>query len=239
MSQRTIAFDVEPSEWRYRLRLARYKAMAEAVAKYALERSGQLDLLDVGVGRGRSLRFIEGEGVAERFRFYGVDNSDRRLESVYRPSRWRLVKADVEAGLPYAADAFDVCLCEQVLEHLDRPAVVVAEIARVLRPGGLAILGVPTFPPGAAGLRQWAVQTLRRRFGIRRSHCQTFTCRSFVKLVEGGGLLSVVDRRGFRVLSGGPLAPLEDFAWWYRFNRRIGRAVPWLCTEVQVLSRKR
>src|SRR3990172_1685548 len=43
MSQRTMAFDVEPSERRYRLRLARYKGLAEAVSQYAGERGACCD----------------------------------------------------------------------------------------------------------------------------------------------------------------------------------------------------
>jgi hypothetical protein len=46
-----LAFGVEPSERAYRLRLARYKALAETIAAYARETEGQqprLKLLDVG-----------------------------------------------------------------------------------------------------------------------------------------------------------------------------------------------
>jgi SAM-dependent methyltransferase len=45
--------------------------------------------------------------------------------------------------LPIADAAFDVALCTQVLEHVPEPARVLAELARVLRPGGRLYLSVP------------------------------------------------------------------------------------------------
>lgn len=47
------------------------------------------------------------------------------------------------AGLPFGDGVFDSCLCVEVLEHVPDPAVVAREIARVLRPGGRALVTVP------------------------------------------------------------------------------------------------
>ena len=41
------------------------------------------------------------------------------------------------------ADAYDTIVCTQVLQHLPEPARAVGEIARMLKPGGKAILSVP------------------------------------------------------------------------------------------------
>jgi len=46
------------------------------------------------------------------------------------------------------ADAsIDVVLCTQVLEHIPEPVAVVAEIRRVLKPGGRLLLSVPSIFP--------------------------------------------------------------------------------------------
>lgn len=47
--------------------------------------------------------------------------------------------------LPFADESFDSVLCSQVLEHVDRPEVVVQEMARVLKSGGWGIISVPFF----------------------------------------------------------------------------------------------
>jgi SAM-dependent methyltransferase len=46
-------------------------------------------------------------------------------------------------AIPVDDGAFDVVLCTEVLEHVPNPAAVVAEICRVLRPGGTLLLTAP------------------------------------------------------------------------------------------------
>lgn len=232
---------MEPANRLYRLRLARYKALAEAIAAFIHARPDHertLDLLDVGPGSGRSLSFLDAEGVGDRIRFHGLELSEDRISSLCQRARWDLVQADAAQGLPYDNNRFDICICEQILEHLANPADVISEVQRVLRPGGLAIFGVPTFPPGIASLRALGAWIMSRFFGAPQSHVQTFTCRSFCTLIRREHGLALSGRRGFRILSGGLFAPLEDYHWWYALNRRIGQALPSLCTEIQVLCRK-
>jgi SAM-dependent methyltransferase len=50
--------------------------------------------------------------------------------------------ADLHA-LPIAAASFDFVLCTEVLEHVAEPERALAEIARILRPGGGLLLTVP------------------------------------------------------------------------------------------------
>jgi SAM-dependent methyltransferase len=55
-------------------------------------------------------------------------------------------RADIYASglaLPFRANSFDTVLCNEVLEHVPEPSVLMAEIARVLRPGGILILTTP------------------------------------------------------------------------------------------------
>ncbi|HEY1722108.1 MAG TPA: class I SAM-dependent methyltransferase [Magnetospirillaceae bacterium] len=53
-------------------------------------------------------------------------------------------EADLNRGLPFLdSDSFDTVLLTDVLEHIYRPAALVAETYRVLKSGGNLILGVP------------------------------------------------------------------------------------------------
>ncbi len=67
------------------------------------------------------------------------------------------VTADIESPLakvrmdihdiPFEAESFDAVLCNHVLEHVNDDLRAMGEIARVLKPGGYAILLVPFFNP--------------------------------------------------------------------------------------------
>lgn len=54
--------------------------------------------------------------------------------------------ADVQADaalLPFAPAAFDAVLCAELLEHVPDPRPVLAQVRRVLRPGGTLLITVP------------------------------------------------------------------------------------------------
>lgn len=69
----------------------------------------------------------------------------------------RYITADIESPLakvkmdihqiPFEDNSFDAVLCNHVLEHVDNDIQAMSEIARVLKPGGFAILQVPFFHP--------------------------------------------------------------------------------------------
>jgi len=46
-------------------------------------------------------------------------------------------------NLPYGDDVFDCVVCIDVIEHVPRPALVIQESSRVLKPGGYAIFSFP------------------------------------------------------------------------------------------------
>lgn len=68
---------------------------------------------------------------------------------------------------------------------------------------------------------------------------QTFCKRSIIRRLEEQGSLEVEEVRGFRILSGGLLRPLENYYWWYRFSLWLGRIFPSLCIEIQMVLKHR
>lgn len=133
--------------------LAAMKAYMAAAAARALP--GESLVLDVGCGVGFDLARLEAAGLAA----IGVDPSAvmlARAETTsipppagaggptpttpHRPRR--LVQAD-GAHLPFADASLDGCRIERVLQHVEDPAAVVAEVRRVLRPGGFLAVFEP------------------------------------------------------------------------------------------------
>jgi SAM-dependent methyltransferase len=52
---------------------------------------------------------------------------------------------DLTGALPFEGSSFDTVLLTDVLEHIPEPTSLMCEIARILRPSGKLILGVPFF----------------------------------------------------------------------------------------------
>lgn len=239
---RPLAFGVDPTRReRYSLRQARYHALGEDVARLVAARpDAPLKLLDVGLCDGVSMRYLEALPNAERIEFHGVDIDLK--PTIYRPHRWAsLTQGDLLAGLPQIeSDQFDVVICEQVLEHLPKVNLAMAALARVLKPGGTLIVGVPIFPPGFDFLRRHVVPRLDKLVQKRkpRSHLQAFTLKSFLTALVRNCELAIDEVRGFRIISGGVFRSLENYRWWWQFGRATGRRFPGLCTEVQVVGTK-
>lgn len=59
------------------------------------------------------------------------------------------------AQLPFADGFFDLVFCTQVLEYVADPHIVIAEIRRVLRPGGFLLLSAPSMFPRDSDPEYW------------------------------------------------------------------------------------
>jgi ubiquinone/menaquinone biosynthesis C-methylase UbiE len=126
---------------------------------------GMQSILDVGSGAGQILKHLldfadpATEIVGTDLSLTMLRRARRRLKSD-RPS---LVVADLSA-LPFADESFDGITCGYVLEHLPDPAVGLAELARVLKPGGrMLLLTTEDNFSGAWTSRMWCCRTYNRR----------------------------------------------------------------------------
>lgn len=63
--------------------------------------------------------------------------------------------ADITAPLELSTAAFNGCICSHTLEHIEDPAPLLHEIARVVEPGGLLIAIVPHLHRHDAGSHCW------------------------------------------------------------------------------------
>lgn len=73
----------------------------------------------------------------------GVDVDHEALARASERLGIETVWADVEDGLPFEDASFDATVAGELLEHLADPRAAVAEVRRVLRPGGVFVGSVP------------------------------------------------------------------------------------------------
>ena len=101
-------------------------------------------------------------------------DGDPRAEELFKQlqaesgkeQRLQFARADLN-HLPYGDCLFDAISCISVLEHTARPAAIVAELARVLKPGGLLLL---TFDLGLDGVSELTADRLPSLCAALASH---------------------------------------------------------------------
>lgn len=118
-----------------------YEDLCDRIALRALLAGSSGHLLDVGAGFGR---LVDEYGAFEHVTL--VDASPAMIqaarERVGSDPRISIAQADA-AHLPIASGSVDVVVAVRLILHVSDPQAVFAEIARVLRPGGLFVVEFP------------------------------------------------------------------------------------------------
>lgn len=139
-------------------------------------------VLDIGCGSSRIVQTLP--------RVVGMDLAMRKLRWLRAPGR-TLLQGDMN-HLPFKDGAFDAVINSEVIEHIPREDVRLSELVRVIRPGGLLILGTPDY-----GKRLW--RTLEWIYGkvfpggYVKEHINRYTYDGLRRELEEAHGLEVVD----------------------------------------------
>ncbi|OGS06550.1 MAG: hypothetical protein A3J70_15775 [Elusimicrobia bacterium RIFCSPHIGHO2_02_FULL_61_10] len=106
-------------------------------------------VLDVGCGAGNMLEHVDA-------RRTGIDLSETMIERARAKlgNGVELKKMSADT-LDFPDNTFDKVMCSEVIEHVIDPSAVLKEIARVLKPGGIAAVSIPN-----ESLLQWTKSLL-------------------------------------------------------------------------------
>jgi ubiquinone/menaquinone biosynthesis C-methylase UbiE len=163
-------------------------------------------ILEVGAGSGRDAVALASAGAQVVTVDYAVGSLALTADAARRAgARVAVVGADAFA-LPFADATFDVVFHQGLLEHFRAPGPLLAENARVLRPGGLLVVDVP---------QKWHYYTVGKQLLIACGRWfagweTQFSPRELERLVAARGL--VVERT-----YGDWMVP----GLWYRGLRKI------------------
>lgn len=144
-------------------------------------------VLDLGCGEGRHAitAYLEAAvtvvGVDLSLADLGTAASRfREFEDADDPTRSLTLACGSGLGLPFADASFDKVICAEVLEHVPDYRHMLAEIHRVLKPGGQLAVSVPRFGP------EWICWQLSAAYHeVPGGHVRIFRKRELKAAVEG------------------------------------------------------
>jgi SAM-dependent methyltransferase len=166
-------FRLEDVYWWF---IARRQLAVDVVAR---ELAGRHDakLLDVGCGTGSNLAAF-----ADLASVTGVDMSVDALGFCRRRGLESVALSEIER-LPFPDGHFDVISAMDVLEHVDDDLAALAEIRRVLKPGGLLLATVPAYgflwsehDEALKHRRRYTAHELRNKLTIRDLRVERTSC---------------------------------------------------------------
>jgi ubiquinone/menaquinone biosynthesis C-methylase UbiE len=144
-----------------------------------------LKLLELGCGEGAMTRTLKVQ--CRQAEVHGCDISVAQIRRAEEHGG-DVIYSLCTDRLPYADESFDAVFVLDVLEHLNQPAVTLAEIARVLRKGGRFLLHCPC--EGQPVTLHWLSWKTGICANLKRDlagHVQRFTHRSLVREVSQAG----------------------------------------------------
>ncbi len=171
-----------------------YRRRVRRVTEYLDLAPGQT-VFDCGTGMGFYLKVVA--ALYPDCRLFGIDASTKvlRFALAHLPPSATIVRGDIHL-LPFADASFDRVIMSEVLEHLDDDARGLAEVVRVMRPGGILAITVPNarypywYDPisrVAEGVFHHAIR--RGPFaGIWANHQRLYLRDDLVALVQQAGL---------------------------------------------------
>jgi SAM-dependent methyltransferase len=146
--------------------------VSSALREIVAELGPDAEVADVGCGGGAQLQALGPRAL-------GVDALPGNV-SHCEEIGLRAVLGDLNGRLPLQEDRFDAVLLSHVLEHLHSPLDSLKECARVLKQGGLLIVGVPL----EASLSR---TLLRDPYYSHEGHLYAFTPNGIRAIVAAAG----------------------------------------------------
>lgn len=168
-------------------------------------------ILDAGCGDGVNLRYLL---KIPNSTIWGVDyNFERLLKAqklITNNEQALLILGDL-LKQNFADNCFDIILCNHVLEHIEKDFDVLMNLQRMLKPGGLLILGTPN---EGAFLWQFNYRVIQPKIMRITDHVHFYTARMLERLLkEAGFQIEEIKFMGWGVPHTGVDKRLRQYKW--------------------------
>ncbi len=162
-------------------------------------------VLDAGCGAGPGVRFFASQGA----RVSGVDQSYYALQRAHELApEASLLQGDLQAGLPFAPESFDLVILGDVIEHIHMAAELLGECYRVLSSEGALLVRT---------VNRWDVRRFwqgRRWSGVADpTHVHLYSPPEMRQLLQQAGFFQVRVRTGVKPILWLPTRLLLGLPW--------------------------
>lgn len=194
--------DTESRERKLRIKLLTaqmYLDMIETYHTAPRDASGSRGaLLEVGSGQGEFLS----EALRRGYSVTGVEYSHDACESARTTlsaqnperDRFRIEQGALEA-VNLTPGSFDLCVMNDVIEHVREPQKTLARVRELLRPGGVVFIATPS-------LDSWSAKLMGKLWmEYKDEHLFFFSKRSLTNILQKSGFSSVALKPGYKVLT--------------------------------------
>jgi SAM-dependent methyltransferase len=128
---------VEETHWWF---VGRRKLFARIIGRLGV--SSDDPVLDVGTSTGTNLRLLRELGFRQ---VTGLDMSEEAVRFCSAKGLGSVRLGDI-TRMPFDDQSFSLVLATDIIEHIDDDSAAIAELYRVLKPGGSVLISVPAFP---------------------------------------------------------------------------------------------
>jgi len=183
-------------------------------------------LLDIGMGSGRDLLTIRQALGKRNVELLGIESQPLMIEQGRR-NNIQTFDINIEReAIPLPNASIDVVIANQVIEHLKELFWFFGEISRILKVGGIAIIGCPNLASwhNRAALLLGQQPPSAKLLG---PHVRGIAMPEFIKFIQYGGYFEVVRRKG----SNFYFFPVS-------INRVMERLFPSLCASMHFVIRR-
>lgn len=156
----------------------------------------RLRVLDAGCGAGPGLRYLDTRGYVS----FGSDLVAYPLRVARELAPFsRLTQSNLNEGLPFANNSFDMILLSEVVEHVADARAVLRECWRALDTNGAVVLTTPNLwdarrPFYSLFGRVWSGDA-------DSTHIELFNPQTLAKNLREAGFAKVIVRAGFKPLA--------------------------------------
>ncbi|MFC1588236.1 class I SAM-dependent methyltransferase [Planctomycetota bacterium] len=175
-------------------------------------------ILDVGAAYGAFLKTLKDRGYTK---LTGIDLSGPAVAHMRKKLQVEAIEGDLSrAALP--PDSFDAVTLIDTLEHLPDFNIVLREIGKILRPGGIAIVRVPNMNFHLAKSKLFQHMRWPAPYGLFTppGHLNHFTPQGLARALAGAGLSANGSLNGIPDTSGGR-GRIGLLAGWYRIAQTV------------------